>query len=114
MFFFNIALQYESVCAGYPSDKPWLAVYAKWAGGGNLGRVACHGRYVHGVCVFGVRDLVNLVQRREFFANKFHADFEPLALDCLSAWLRRKELCPPQFEHDFYSQLPFILKPNDQ
>jgi len=97
------------VCIGYPSDKPWLAVYANWAGGG---KTPCQGRYVRGVCVFGVRDLANLVQRREFFANKFHADFEPLALDCLAAWLRHKELCPPQFEHDYYSQLPFILKPS--
>ena len=96
--------------AGYPSDKPWLAVYANWAGGD---KVVCRGRYVRGVCVFGVGDLPHLVQRREFFANKFYADSEPLALDCMAAWLRHKELCPPQFDHDFYSKLPFILKPSD-
>jgi len=99
------------VCAGYPSAKPWLAVYANWSNGDK--KTPCRGRTVRYVCVFGVRDLPHLVQRHEFFANKFQADFEPLALDCLSAWLRRKELCPPQFEHDFYSKLPFVLKLTD-
>ncbi|CAL1539265.1 unnamed protein product, partial [Lymnaea stagnalis] len=38
---------------------------------------------VRRVCIFGVKDLERLVDRRELFANKLIADFEPLALDCL-------------------------------
>jgi len=71
----------------------------------------CHGQFVRGVCVFGVGDLPQLVQRREFFANKFYADSEPLALDCLEARLRHNERCPPEFDREFYSKLPFIIKP---
>ena len=97
------------VCsAGYPSEKPWLAVYAKWSGTTGT---PCHGRYVRAVCVFGVGDLPQLVRRREFFANKFYADFQPLTLDCLDSWLRHKERCPPRFQHEYYSKLPFIIKP---
>jgi len=103
---------FSGVRAGYPSDKPWLAVYAKWAGDPS-DHEPCHGQYVRGVCVFGVADLPQLVERREFFANKFYTNFQPLALDCLDAWLRHKEMCPPQFQYEFYSKLPFI-KPNDK
>jgi beta-1,3-galactosyl-O-glycosyl-glycoprotein beta-1,6-N-acetylglucosaminyltransferase/N-acetyllactosaminide beta-1,6-N-acetylglucosaminyltransferase/mucin type N-acetylglucosaminyltransferase 3 len=90
--------------SGYPSSKPWLAVYANW------GETLCHGKYVHGVCVFGVGDLQELIERRELFANKFHADFQPLALDCLDAWIRHKEICPPSTDYTYYSKLPFVFR----
>jgi hypothetical protein len=61
--------------------------------------------------VFGVGDLPALVRRRELFVNKFDVHFDPLALDCLEAWLRHKEICPPPFDHDYYSNLTFIPKP---
>jgi len=92
------------VCAaGYPSTKPWLAVYANW------GEERCHGRSVRGVCVFGVGDLPLLLRRRELFANKFYEDYQPVTLDCLEAWLRHKELCPPTDDLEYYRQLPFSL-----
>lgn len=92
--------------SGYPSDKPWLAVYANW----DDGEMKCHGKRVRGVCVFGVGDLPNLTKRREFFANKFYKDFEPLALQCLSSWIRQKETCPPHFDDKYYHSLPFIRR----
>lgn len=35
------------------------------------------------MCVLGIGDLPLLASRPELFANKFHLDFEPAALDCL-------------------------------
>jgi len=95
----------DSVCAceGYPSTKPWLAVYANW------GEERCHGRSVRGVCVFGVGDLPLLLSRRELFANKLYEDQQPVTLDCLEAWIRHKEVCPPNDDLDYYRQLPFVL-----
>ena len=43
----------------------------------------CHGKYVHAICIFGIGDLQLLASRPELFTNKFHADFYPLACDCL-------------------------------
>jgi hypothetical protein len=73
------------LCPGYPSDKPFLSVYAIW------NKTECRGKMVRQICVFGVGDLPTLVSRPELFANKFYSDYEPLALDCLEAWLRYKE-----------------------
>jgi len=43
----------------------------------------CRGKRKGGVCIFSVGDLPLLSRRPELFANKFHIDYEPLALDCM-------------------------------
>jgi len=43
----------------------------------------CHGKRQSLVCIFAVGDLPLLATRPELFANKFHLDYEPLALDCI-------------------------------
>ena len=43
----------------------------------------CHGKKVHSLCIFGIKDLPLLASREEMFVNKFHADFDPLAYDCM-------------------------------
>ena len=68
----------------------------------------CHGTYTRGVCIFGVEDLPDVITRKEFFLNKFYESFEPLALDCMEAWLDYKDNCRPPFDHTFYESLPFI------
>lgn len=88
--------------AGRPSGKPWLAVFKQWQPND------CHGKMVRDGCIFGIGDLPSLVQRREFFVSTLRADFEPLALQCLSAWIRQKEACPPVFDFNYYSSLPFV------
>jgi hypothetical protein len=91
---------------GYPSSKPWLAVYVSWPG-----EHPCRGQWVRSVCVFGVGDLPTLVRRPELFANKFFWWYQPIALDCLDQWLRHKEACPPVDDDlEYYRQLPFIIK----
>lgn len=92
--------------SGYPSDKKWLAVYANW------GEKPCHGRNVRGVCVNGLKDVVSLIDRKEFFANKFYHDYQPLALSCLSAWIDFKTQCRAPLDLTFYRSLNFIKKSN--
>ena len=57
-------------------------------------RARCHGRNVRGICVFGVRDLPFLYAQRKnkLFANKFHEDFQPVALGCLEELLKNETL----------------------
>ena len=87
--------------------KPWLAGYAAW---GRKDVDPClGGHFVHGVCIFGIKDLPQLVGRRELFANKFHLDFQPLALDCLEEWLYNRTLQPMVFDAYYYKRLPFII-----
>ncbi|KAK3608206.1 hypothetical protein CHS0354_039222 [Potamilus streckersoni] len=88
---------------GPPDKKRWLAVFAKWG-------ERCQGKYVRGVCVFGVGDLHELVAREELFVNKFHLTYQPLALDCLEEWLYNRTFNSEIVDLDFYRNLPFILR----
>ncbi|XP_062596002.1 N-acetyllactosaminide beta-1,6-N-acetylglucosaminyl-transferase-like [Saccostrea cucullata] len=88
-----------------PDNKPWLAVYAAW-GGVN----SCHGKFIRGVCVFGIGDLTELVSKRELFVNKFYYNYQPYALQCLEEWHRNKSFSNLPFETHFYKTLPFIIK----
>jgi len=59
-----------------------------------------------------VEDLPRLLKHKEFFANKLLADFEPMALECLRAWVDYKDSCTGTelLDMDFYRSLPFIKK----
>ncbi|XP_041347186.1 beta-1,3-galactosyl-O-glycosyl-glycoprotein beta-1,6-N-acetylglucosaminyltransferase-like, partial [Gigantopelta aegis] len=68
----------------------------------NWGSLPCAGKFVRSVCVLGLGDLPLLAKAKEFFANKFHLDFEPYALDCIEEWhynrTRDEYLAPTQME----------------
>ena len=71
------------------------------------------GKIVRGLCIFGVGDLKLLGGRPEMFANKFHADFEPVAYDCMEERLHnrtREELVRGDVElnETFYKELAFV------
>ncbi|KAL5005598.1 hypothetical protein ScPMuIL_016756 [Solemya velum] len=91
--------------SGVPDKKPWLAVFAAWAGADK-----CDGRFVRQVCVFGVGDLRRLVLKKELFANKFYLDFQPLALRCMEEWLFNKTQHMDSLDLQYYRDLPFIRK----
>ena len=101
----NVSSLISMNLSGRPDSKPWLAAFALWGGHDK-----CHGMWRHGSCVFGIEDLPILVARRELFANKLYSTMEPLALICLEAWIRHKEVCPPKVDYDFYAKLPFTKK----
>ena len=87
-------------------DKPSLARFKNW------GAKRCFGKRVRGVCVLGIGDLHYLFQGPELFANKFHADFEPLAFDCLEELIFNRTALAPKLQHTFdvgrWSKLPFV------
>ncbi|XP_069131827.1 beta-1,3-galactosyl-O-glycosyl-glycoprotein beta-1,6-N-acetylglucosaminyltransferase-like [Argopecten irradians] len=72
----------------------------------------CYGKFVRTICIFGVRDLPLLGQRPELFANKFHLDFEPLALDCLEEMIYNKTRDGSGqnsfFDTSLYEKLSFV------
>ena len=82
-------------------------MYVAWGG-----QAKCHGQWKRGICILGVEDLPSLVPRKEFFVNKFHIDYQPLALDCLEMWVRYKNNCPESSDLDleYYRKLPFIKR----
>lgn len=93
---------------GYPAvpdKKPWLSTYAAWGG-----VHPCHGKFVRGVCVFGVGDLTELVSKKELFANKFYYYNQPYALQCLEEWHYNKTFSTLPFQTHYYKTLPFIIR----
>ena len=76
-----------------------LVRFKVWMNKANVGKFPCHGKTVHGLCIFGIKDLPLLASRREMFVNKFHADFYPLAYDCMEELLfnrTRQEVIRPE------------------
>ena len=74
------------------------------------GKQICLGKWRHGVCVFGISDLPVLIRREALFANKFLLDFEPLAYECMEAYIEHNSVCPSPFNDTYYRNLPFIIK----
>jgi len=62
----------------------------KWAGldeGESPAYPKCEGRYMRGVCVYGVGDLSWMLTQGHLFANKFDLDTDVFALTCLDEWI---------------------------
>ncbi|OON16043.1 Core-2/I-Branching enzyme [Opisthorchis viverrini] len=47
-------------------------------------------RFVHSICMLGVRDLPRLFDSSHFFANKFIPDVDPMAYTAMESWLAMK------------------------
>ena len=88
---------------GNPETKPWLATYAAWGGVDT-----CSGKWMRGVCVFGLGDLPVLASRKELFANKFELDCHPFALYCLEEWINAKDMSDVPVDLLYYRKLPFV------
>ncbi len=69
-------------------------------------------RIAHGVCIVSVGDLPRLTTAKELFVNKFHLDYEPLALDCMEQyiWYRtaNQMLGYDQMDTSYYANLSFV------
>ena len=80
-------------------------------------RQACHGRFVRNICVIGVGDLHSLAESRQMFVNKLHADYQPMAYDCLEELhfnrTRADVLHPDRaFNTAYYERMPFVKYAN--
>ncbi|XP_061192186.1 beta-1,3-galactosyl-O-glycosyl-glycoprotein beta-1,6-N-acetylglucosaminyltransferase-like [Saccostrea echinata] len=94
----------------YSLKKPFLSRFKSWRDAPNYW--PCHGHFVRGICIFGLGDLPLLARRPEFFANKFHIDYQPHILLCLDQLLfnrtRDEYFGRLQFETDYYENLEYI------
>ncbi|CAF3296693.1 unnamed protein product [Rotaria socialis] len=82
----------------------WTARFVNW------GEQNCYGRIIRGICVFGIFDLPNLLNRHELFANKFHLNADPIAYQCLEELiLNKSKLDLPLNDAIFYRHMPFLL-----
>lgn len=79
----NPQLQSPGALQLLPGNNPFLSTHVQWMHPGKK----CGGKYVRGICIFGVSDLQNIVWGRELFVNKFYADYQYLALDCIEEWI---------------------------
>ncbi|CAF0878558.1 unnamed protein product [Brachionus calyciflorus] len=62
----------------------------------------CNGKLRHGMCVFGIRDLANLISRNEFLINKLLLNVDPIAYQCMEEWFDEKEKEKSSFNLDIY------------
>ncbi|XP_077995884.1 N-acetyllactosaminide beta-1,6-N-acetylglucosaminyl-transferase-like [Glandiceps talaboti] len=77
------------------SSHSWSLARAKlWDNTASNGGVRCHGKYIHDICILTTGDLPWLLRQPFIFANKFHVDFDPLALDCLEEIIGYRTLHP--------------------
>lgn len=86
-------------------NRLWIAVSSAW-----LGLQKCKGKFVRGVCVFGIGDLNRLVLKMALFSNKFYFNYQPLALQCLEEWHFNKSFSETPFLNNRYVELLKALK----
>ena len=60
----------------------------------------CSGKYVRGFCIFNAEYLQFLRKRPELFVNKFHYDFDPVAMQCMEELLENRSRHPEQLRND--------------
>lgn len=51
----------------------------------------CKGRWRHGVCVFSIDDLPEMINRRHFFVNKFLLEYDPISYQCMEEWFLERQ-----------------------
>ncbi len=60
----------------------------------------CSGKYVRCLCIFNSGYLQFLRKRPELFVNKFHYDFDPVAMQCMEELLENRTRHPEQLRSD--------------
>ncbi len=94
------------------SIKPFVSRYHVWPD--SIGR-QCYGKYHHGSCVFGIRDLPQLVQANELVAHKVFLNYQPLLFFCLKYSLDQRTNSLTEktvLNLDFYKKLPAVRYQN--
>lgn len=62
---------------------------ARFAGWGT--EYNCQGKWRHGVCVFSIGDLPEMINRRHFFVNKFLLEVDPVSYQCMEEWFNERD-----------------------
>lgn len=97
----NPQLQSPGALQLLPGKGPFLSTLVQWVHSSRK----CGGKYVRGICIFGVSDLQNIVWNKELFVNKFYADYQYLALDCIEQWIWNRTRHPLPIDLRHYSNL---------
>lgn len=71
--------------------KPFISRYQLWP---HTNGIPCKGKTVHKSCLFGLRDLADLIRAKHLWAHKLYQDFQPATLYCLQKWFFRKVAGP--------------------
>nr|XP_034333292.1 beta-1,3-galactosyl-O-glycosyl-glycoprotein beta-1,6-N-acetylglucosaminyltransferase [Crassostrea gigas] len=86
--------------------KPFLSRFKNW------NSWPCGGKYVRSICIFGIEDLARLARRPEFFANKFHSNYQGHTLLCMDQLIynrtRDEYLHRLKFDTKYYESLKHI------
>lgn len=61
----------------------------RFAGWG--GEYKCKGKWRHGVCIFSIEDLPEMINRNHFAVNKFLLDYDPISYQCMEEWYLKRE-----------------------
>ncbi|CAD5115697.1 unnamed protein product [Dimorphilus gyrociliatus] len=70
------------------SDYPFLTRYKNWKQNGEY----CYGKRVRSICIFGMKDIPALSTLDYIFANKFHINYQPYALQCMAELIRNRTI----------------------
>ena len=58
----------------------------------NWGKLPCHGKQRHGVCVWSLLDLASILKdKNNYIINKFRSDFDPFVFECIRDNIRQRE-----------------------
>ncbi|XP_070560046.1 beta-1,3-galactosyl-O-glycosyl-glycoprotein beta-1,6-N-acetylglucosaminyltransferase-like [Ptychodera flava] len=107
--YFSTLDRIEDAPGGYRFDTKEDVTREKlWRKRSNSGEIECYGVYVRDICIFTVRDLPRIVHQPQLFANKFHIDFDALAIDCLEEILRDRTENPTNIDLSFAANMQHV------
>lgn len=94
---------------GHPESHsnhyPFIARYKNW----RNAKLKCHSKRVRSLCIFGMRDIPNIIDLEQLFVNKFHIDHQPYALLCMAELIRNRTISQymglRKFDTTFYENL---------
>lgn len=73
-------------------DKTGHGILSKARFIGWKGKYRCNGFVRHNICVFSAIDIPELIEKNEFFVNKFLLEYDPFAYECMEEWLSQRIL----------------------
>ena len=63
------------------------------------------GKFVRGICIFGIGDLPAMTSTKYLFANKFYLNYQYLAMDCLEELLWNRTWVKANINTNYYEKI---------